>query len=341
VFSVYGKTEREAIQKKRDLIRRHEDGRTLGTCTQTVAQFLERWLADVASLTTKPSTLKTYSTRVHCYLIPHLGSIQLGKLTAQHVQDMVGKMQAKSQPKPLSPRTIHCTVEVLGQALNYAIKADLLMRNVTKAVTLPRLNEPERNVLSFEEAYHFLSVVDAHPIARERAALYHLAIILGIRQGELLGLEWSDIDFSQRTLTIKGDLKTDAAHRTLPLSENLIRVLRQRQHYQMEQQLAATRWHRSDLVFTTQYGTRIDPNNIRLQFARLLKKAELPKMRFHELRHTAATLMARVGIPVGEVQRILGHKHIRTTLETYTHYAPHDLARAVDSVTDRIHQHSA
>jgi integrase len=338
---VYGKTEREAIQKKRDLIRRHEDGRTLGTCTQTVAQFLERWLADVASQRAKPSTLKTYSTRVHCYLIPHLGRIQLSRLTTQHVQDMVGKMQAKSQPKPLSPRTIRYTVEVLSYALNYAVRAELIPRNVSKKVTLPRVQKPDRNVLSFEQARHFLSVVDADPTAYDRAALYHLAITLGMRQGELLGLEWSDIDFSQRTLTIKDDLKTDAAHRTLPLSENLIRVLRQRQHYQMEQQLAATRWHRSDLIFTSQNGKAIYHNTLLNQFRRLLKKAELPVMTFHELRHTAATLMARAGIPVGEVQRILGHKNIQTTLETYTHYAAQDLARAVDSVTNQIHRGSA
>jgi integrase len=254
---------------------------------------------------------------------------------------MVGKMQAKSQPKPLSPRTIRYTVEVLSYALNYAVRAELIPRNVSKKVTLPRVQKPDRNVLSFEQARHFLSVVDADPTAYDRAALYHLAITLGMRQGELLGLEWSDIDFSQRTLTIKDDLKTDAAHRTLPLSENLIRVLRQRQHYQMEQQLAATRWHRSDLIFTSQNGKAIYHNTLLNQFRRLLKKAELPVMTFHELRHTAATLMARAGIPVGEVQRILGHKNIQTTLETYTHYAAQDLARAVDSVTNQIHRGSA
>jgi integrase len=328
----YCKTKREAQQALADMKRQHEQGVDLTAERQTVAQFLQTWLDTVIKPHKRSNTYISYERMSRVHLIPHLGHILLHKLTAQHVQRMVSTLQERGD---LSARTIEYSVNVLQRGLEQAVRWGLVARNVARLVSTPKVERRPRRVFDFDEAQHFLAVVEADQHAQSRAALYRLAITLGIRQGELLDLCWADIDFEAGTLTIQ-EGKTAAARRRLPLSDTLTFALQQRRRAQREEQLIAAVWHEDNLVFTTERGTRISPNSLRSQFKRLLRKAELPFIPFHSLRHTAISLMARARVPLGEVQQIVGHKRVATTLEIYTHYAPNDLREAVNHISERL-----
>jgi integrase len=238
------------------------------------------------------------------------------------------------QKSGVGVRTIRINHSVLHRALNQAIKRGLIGRNPADGVTVPRQVQAEMKIWEEGEITRFLIAIKGN----RNEALFHLALKTGMRQGELLGLKWSDLDWTKGILRVqrqvqrinnKGFLfsepKTRAGRRSIQLGEFTLQVLRE--HYKrqgLEKVLAGDRWVENDLVFPSSVGTPIDQRNLQRTYASLVKKAGVQKIRFHDLRHTAASVMLNHGIPVIVVSRILGHSRPSITLDIYGHLI-HDM----------------
>ena len=221
----------------------------------------------------------------------------------------------------------------------------LVQRNVAALVSPPRVERKEVNPFSLEEARSFLEAIKGNRLE----ALYTVALALGLRQGEALGLRWEDIDLDSANLTVrfqvqrmKGEglqlveLKTTSSRRTIELPDGVVKALRAHRVAQLEERLlAGARWKDRGLVFSTKKGTPLDPRNVQTAFKRLLTKGKLRDQRFHDLRHGAATLLLAQGVSARAIMDLLGHSQIGITLNLYSHVMPElrrDAARKMDAV---------
>lgn len=289
---------------------------------QTVSQFLQDWLENSVKPSVRPLTHEQYCQHVKLYLAPLLGHHLVAKLAPQHVRAFLKQKLADG----LSPRTVQLSLVILRKALGQAVKDGLLGRNVAKLVDGPRVERFEGKTLSPEQARQLL---DAAGGARFEA-LYTAALAVGLRMGEALGLRWQDVDLDRRILTVNRILerlgrghgstlqlvepKTSPSRRTVNLPEAAVRALKGHRVRQLEERLAAgSRWQDSGLVFPNTLGKRLDPHELHNGFKALLTKASLPDIRFHDLRHSAASLMLAQGIPLRSIQDILGHSSIALT----------------------------
>ena len=314
---------------------------------QTVIEFLDRWLEESVRPNVRPLTHQQYAQHVRLYLGPALGKHQLSKLSPQHVQAFVNQ-QLKSG---LSPRTAQLSLVILRHALDTAVKWSLVGRNVAKLVDPPQVKRHETKPFTRDEARTFCDAVQGK---RWRAA-YLTALILGLREGELLGLRWQDVDFDRRTLTVnqtvqrirsgaEGDgsslefceTKTNRSRRTLSLSPSLIAILKAHRVSQSKARLVAgSEWRDLGLVFSTSIGTPIEKSNLFRDFKRMLKDTKLPPVRFHDLRHSTASLLLAQGVHPRAIMELLGHSRIGVTMDTYAHVMPamlEDVAMKMDAV---------
>ena len=338
--SLYGKTRKEAQDKLRTAFRDLDAGVDLSAGRQTVGQFLDRWLADVVKPTVRPKTHHSYAQLVRLHLKPALGHHQLGKLTPQHVQAM---MSAKSS-SGLSPRTVQYIRAVLRRSLGQALKWGLVSRNVATLVDPPRSVKKPVAPLSAEQARAFI----ASTADNRLGPLFQVAIASGLRQGELFGLRWPDVDLDAGTLYVRHALqridgtltlvepKTTLSRRTVTLPGSAIAALRvQKDRQVFERAMAGDRWREGGYVFTSTIGTPLEPSNVSHRLHALLKAADLPHQRFHDLRHCNASLLLAGGVAPRTIMGILGHSQISLTMNTYAHLSPaleRDAARALDSV---------
>ena len=302
------------------------------------------------------------------HIAPALGKLLLTKLGPQHVQGFIkdklaprpcgpcggtGKEPGKHKEKKdcracrgngsirLSPRSVQYMHSVLSRALNRAVKWDLVPRNVCKLVSPPRVPRHPVEPLSPEEARRLLTAINGD----RNEALYSVAMALGLRKGEALGLRWSDIDLEAETLHVRHALqrlkgkrelvepKSERSRRTLPLPAFAVKVLRAHRAHQMQERLlAGSRWQEGGYVFTSTIGTPMDERNVSRLFKVALAKAGIAPKRFHDLRHTAASLLLAQGVHPRTVMETLGHSQISLTLNTYSHVLPSVLREAADKM---------
>jgi integrase len=232
---------------------------------------------------------------------------------------------------------------VIRIALNEAMRQDLVHRNVAALVKAPSVSGFEGTALDAGEAMRFLEQVKTDRLD----ALYGVAIALGLRQSEAFGLRWHDIDIDVGTLTVRHQLrmvqgkptwvesKSRRSRRTIPLPAPLLAMLRRHRTRQKEERLmAGARWNDYELVFCTPIGTPLDDSNVRKQFAGHLEAAGLPRIRYHDLRHSAASLLPARGVDQRTVMEILWHSRIATTVNVYTHIASASMRDATDRLSD-------
>ncbi len=338
--SLYGKTRGEVQAKMKEAQRDLDAGLDLSTGRQTMGQFMVTWLEDVAKPTIRPSTYASYRSYVRVHIVPDLGHYSLSKLTPQHVQAFMAAKTAAG----LAPRTVQYMRAILRRALGQALKWGLVTRNVATLVDPPRSVRKPVRPLTADQARTFLAAV-----ADDRLGpLFHVAITTGLRQGELFGLRWEDVDLAAGTLTVRHAMqrvngkrtlvepKTALSQRTVTLPASTVAAFRvQRTRQRDTQSLAGGRWQDWGLVFTSTIGTPLEPSNVRRRLHALLKTAGLPRQRFHDLRHCAASLLLAGNVAPRTIMGILGHSQISLTMNTYAHLSPalqHDAAVAMDAV---------
>ncbi len=323
----YGATRQDVQRKLTAALRDLHQGISPTPQQETVAAYLTRWLGDVVRPTVRPKTHHSYAQLVRLHLAPGLGHYRLAQLGPQHVQAFLNARQAAG----LSPRTVQYLRAVLRRALGQALKWGLVARNIVTLTDPPRVRRPEVQPLGPEQARTFLATVRGDRLE----ALYAVAVALGLRQGEALGLRWQDVDLDAGTLRVAVALQwLDGAHqlvepksarsrRTLPLPPTVVAALRAHRARQLEERLkVGSYWQDRGLVFTTTLGTPLDARNLTRWYKGLLARAGLPSLRFHDLRHTAASLLLVQGVAPRVVMETLGHSQISLTLDTYSHVMP-------------------
>ena len=296
--TIYGKKREEVRDKLAKALADRVDGLVYDDENITVSEYLHKWLTSSVRGSVRENTSDCYEVICRRHIIPALGRIKLSMLTPLHVQ---GFYRDKLD-SGLAPASVHKCHTVLHKAVGQAVKWHLIPRNVCDAVKAPRpVPEEEMRTLSPVETRRLLEKAHGDRLQ----ALYVLAVTTGMRQGELLGLKWQDINLEagklwvRRTLTRRGgkvalgEPKTKKSRRTIHLTDAATQALTAHLERQLEEiEQSGDAYRDQGLVFTTEVGTLINPSNLRRRsFAPLLKRAELPQIRFHDLRHTCATLL--------------------------------------------------
>src|SRR5260370_472013 len=336
----YFKREKDALATRRKLLYEKEQGMLATGPQQSLGTYLERWLEQVCKLTMKPNTYKQYRSIVHHHVLPSLGNIKLQKLTAEKVQEFC----AQKQNEGLSPGTVALIHSVLNTALENAVRWGLVARNVAKLVTLPHVERYEAQTLTMEQALKLLELAQGSRIE----TLLLVALTTGMRRGELLALRWDDIDFEKGVLHVRrtmshipglgykeGEPKTKAGRRTIELSSVTIGALKEHQVSQVQMRInAGEKWQEQGIVFCNIYGGFFNPAKVLVLFQKLLEDAGLPHMRFHDLRHSAATILLEARVHLKMVQERLGHSTIATTADIYSHISSEMQQEVVDKIDD-------
>ena len=337
----YGRTRREVQERLTRALRDQQHGVVVNRDDrETVEHYLGRWLSDVVKPTVRPKTYATYEMVVRVHLIPGLGRLPLAKLSAADIQQL---MNSKLRGG-LSPRTVLHIRAVLRRALNQAMRWDLVSRNVASLVDSPRVPRYELRPLSPDEARRLLEATRSDRLG----ALYAVALLTGLRQGEVLGLTWEDVDLDAGTITVRHALqrvdgvyelvepKTRRSARTIAIPRVALAILRDHRSVQLQDRLLqGSRWKGRGLVFTTETGSPLDGTNVTHHLQLLLARAGLPRQRFHDLRHACASLLLTQGVHPRVVMEMLGHSQISLTMNTYSHVLPslqRDAADKLDSL---------
>jgi integrase len=325
---VQGKTRAEVNQKLTKVMADRDAGMIFDAGSLTVEEYLTRWLEDSVKGTVRPSTYEVHRHMIKPHIIPALGRLKLKDLSPMHVRSFY----REKLDSGLSSATVRKMHSILRKALKQAILDGLIPRNVCEAVKPPKVERKEITPLDREQAKAVLEAASGDRLE----TLYVLAVHTGMREGELLGLKWEDVDLERGVLRLKhalvregskvtlGDLKTPKSRRSIRLTYAAADALRSHLERQLEEmERVGSLYETGGLVFATESGTLINPSNLRNRsFKPLLKRAGLPDICFHDLRHTCATLLLSQGTHPKLVQELLGHATIAMTLDTYSHFLP-------------------
>lgn len=324
---LYGKTRSEVAQKLTKAMANRNDGLVFDHENLYLDEFLDRWLNTSVRDSVKQNTYESHAYLVRKHIAPALGRVRLRTLNPAHVQGLY----REKLDSHLSPRTVELIHTTLHKALGQAVKWELVPRNVADAVQAPRPTKKEINPLTMEQVRMLLSTVRGDRLE----ALYVVAVTTGLREGELLGLRWQDVDLEQGKVRVVRQLTRtrDGLSFTAPkrnktrivrLTTPAMVALRKHKAAQNQERLkAGSLWQDTGLAFTSTIGTPIDVGNLTYRsFRPLLESAGLPRIRFHDLRHTFATLMLSNNEHPKVVQEMLGHSTITQTMDTYSHVLP-------------------
>jgi len=323
----YGRTRREAAEKLHAAMEARLRGASLNTAGLTTAMFLDRWLTESVAPKVRPKTYDGYESLVRLHIVPVLGPIALDKLGPADVQGLLNRKVADG----LAPKTVLYMRGVLRTALNRAVRWGLVTRNAAALTDPPRYTPNEVRYLEPDEIRLLL-----HEIRGDRLeALFIAAIALGMRQGELLGSRWSDVHLDTARWHVRRQLlrragtvtftdpKTARGRRTLDLPASLVAALRKHRARQLEERLVAgDQWLDGDLVFSTPAGGPLDGTQVTKHLQQLARAAGIRGLRFHDLRHTCATLLLAQQVPARVVMELLGHSQISLTMNLYSHVIP-------------------
>ena len=338
---IYGKTRDQVRRKLAEILHAMQNGSFTDARGKTLGEFLDQWLADVVKPRVRAWTFAGYEVHVRRHIKPVLGRVPLEKLSPQHVQHLLNRKLEEG----LKPKSVRYLRGTLRTALNEAVRWGLVARNAAALVEGPRVERFDIQPFTPAEARVFLD-----SIAGERLeALYSVALTMGLRQGEALGLRWQDVDLELGYLRVCKQLqrvhgapqlvepKTARSRRTLAMPPMITKGLEQhRVRQRQERSNAGSRWAETDLVFASTEGKPLDGTAISKGFHSLLKRAGLQQRRFHDLRHSCATLLLVQGVSPRVVMDVLGHSQIGLTMNTYSHVIP-DLRRdAADRMQDLL-----
>ena len=324
--NVLGKTQAEVKEKLKKAIEETKGLNIAKAESYTVGQWMDVWYEYYAQIKVRPSSHKTYEGYIKNHIKPSVGSIPLPKLTTLDLQRLyqklltegrVDRLESQNQPKGLSPKTVRNINQVISSAMQLAIQQHLISHDPTDGCALPKTEHREMQTLSADQLTAFLLEAKHSGVFE----MYYIELATGLRRGELLGLKWEDIDFSTQTLRVRrqvgringevreAPLKTKNAYRTISLGTDAVGILKQQREKQPS----------SSYVFPGPTGGPIAPDSVLHMLHRVLDRAGLPEIRFHDLRHTFATLALQNGVDVKTVSGMLGHFSAGFTLDTYAH----------------------
>lgn len=341
---VYGRTREEVATKLARLVQARHDGLPVSNDERlTFGRYLDKWLQESVKPSVRPATFNRYALDVRLYIKPALGHIRLNKLGPGDIQALLNRQVENG----LAPKTARHTHAVIRRALVQAHKWQLVPRNVALLVDPPRGKQFEPKPLTPEQARAFLNAVKGDRLE----AFYTVALALGLRRGEAMALRWEDIDLEAGTLTVRHTLhnlkrsegggwalaepKSRNSRRTLGLPVFAVTALKDHRKRQLEEKLlAGPDWQEHGFVFTTPAGTPVDGSNMYKRFKALLEANDLPDIRFHDLRHTAGTILCIQGVHPRVAMETLGHSQIGLTMNLYTHVASELQREAADKINE-------
>jgi integrase len=330
--TLYGATRKDVADKLNRELGRAANGELLATSTPTLKAWLNDWY-DTHEDDWRPATQRVYRIAIDQWIVPGLGALRLEKVTPAAIQRWINQATENGG----RPRTVtaHC---VLRSALGWAMTQRVLTYNAAALVKVPRPTRKLVTPLTAEQGRHLLEAVAAHRLG----AMIIVSLTMGLRIGEASGLTWPDVDLDGRTVKVRqqvqalgngltlAPLKTQNSRRTLSLPALVVDALKAHRVKQLEERMrAGADWNNQhELVFTTATGRPVNPTHVRDVLAGLLAAAGLDPMKYHGLRHTAATLLLADGTPLFDVSRVLGHSQIGTTADIYGHLVPDITANA-------------
>ena len=337
---VLAKTQKELTKKLHAKILEYRGVELSEESAMTLAEWLEKWLTEYKVNTIRASTLERYSRDIANHVIPRLGYKKISFITTNDIQKMYVDIKENGRIKNrekhgsvLSDSVVRSIHMMLHQAFEDAVKERLISKNPTKGTTIPKKSRGELQVLNKEQLDRFLVEVDKDDIWRD---FFYTELTTGLRRGEICGLKWCDFDEKHGTLSICrnattkkgggvsiGETKTDTGNRLIYLPDSIIKMLKKRKKH------ALTEW-----IFPCPYRPEdpLLPNSAYQKLKKILKSANLPSIRFHDLRHTFATHALTSGVDAKTLSKILGHTNASFTLDTYTHVTSDMQERAANIV---------
>ncbi|MEW2065965.1 site-specific integrase [Streptomyces sp. NPDC007346] len=335
----YGKTWAECDAKRRDLLAKVDQGVPVPTRSAKLSEWLPYWLENIIKPRRKRTTYAKYETHIRLYLVPMLGSKRLESLSVADVRRFLVRLE--QQTTAATAKESH---RVLRTALTAACREELVMRNVATLVEPPSAVARDLSPWSLDETLSFLTSARKDPLY----AAFVLAIALGFRRGEIVGLRWENVDLDKREIRVRtqrqrvrgeayeDDPKGRRRKQTLPLPALCVAPLRwERLRQAALREAAGDQWEETGYVFTTRSGRPIEPRNLYRSFTRVAGTAGLRVIRLHDARHGCATLLTAAGVAPRVVMEILGHSQIAVTMNIYAHVVQ-DTQREAVSHLDRM-----
>lgn len=338
-------TKREAEAALHAAVAAARSGVDSGRGRDRLDGYLSGWLTSKRNL--RPTARKSYRAHIDNYLAPHLGHIRLSDLRATHLDEMYAQLLDPERNPPLTAATVRRIHATLRNALNGAIRQRLIVFNPATAVDLPAEHRPPVTVWTPEQSARFLAFT-----AEDRlAALWHIALMVGLRRSELVALRWDDVDFAAAELHVVeavtvadrqmhvGRPKTKRSARVVALDEGTLAALRMHRRRQAEERLAwGAAWRGGGRVFVREDGVGLNPDYVTRRFAVLTRLAALPRIRLHDTRHTSASLALAAGVPLKVVSDRLGHATVNVTADIYSHVTPAVAREAAEKIASLVRQ---
>lgn len=337
-------TKKDAQKRLTQILREKDLGLITESRNQTLNDYLDFWLANIAKPRLESRTFLDYGDILRLYVRKPLGNLKITDIKSRHIQKVYGEMLERG----LSARRVKYAHAVLRSALQHAVKTDILLRNEATLVELPKQTRKEMDYLNSDEAVRFLNALDGERFEM----MFSFALATGMRLQEYCALQWKDIDFERGTATVQRALvwhrtgggfhfkqpKTAKSRRTIPLPVSLLKPLQRHRIRQYEARLKlGAAWNDLDLVFASEVGTPLNPPNITRAYKRILAKANLrTSIRLYDLRHSTASLLLEAETHPKIVSERLGHSSIVLTMDTYSHVAPHLQQTASERLDEMI-----
>ncbi|MGB3700832.1 MAG: site-specific integrase [Anaerolineales bacterium] len=333
----YEKTQRECRDWVRTTLTQIDGGLSMDGLRMTLKQYADSWLEN-KSLSLRPNTIILYRKTLTQHILPVLGKLILRDIQPTQIK----RLYAIKKQEDRGARTIQLIHAVLHCLMKHAVREGILGKNPLDVIERPRTEQAEFQILNEEQCHQFLIAAADSPYE----ALYYLALTTGMRQGELLGLKWTDLDWNKSVLLVQRQLqrvehegvclvppKTKAGRRQIKLGQGILEKMKEHRLKQEQIKVATgDRWQENDLVFPSTIGTPLDQYRLSHEFKKLIKNNGLPNIRFHDLRHTSISFLLEMGTPLNTVQRRAGHAKASTTSDVYGH----SMARSQEEAAEKI-----
>ncbi|MCI2254816.1 site-specific integrase [Domibacillus sp. PGB-M46] len=333
------KTKKEAEKALTALLNELNEGSYIEPSKQAYSDYMYFWIG-IKAHEMSIQTLKAYQSYLKSHISPSLGQVPLSSLTPIHIQSFVGDLRSKE----LSESTIKRIYNVVNASLNAAAKTELIKKNPASTIEKPKVVAKETVIWKWDEVSSFLDSAMSSPYY----VAFLLAVTTGMRQGEVLGLRWRDVDFANECLYVRQTLthdgkgfkegaKSKAGSRSVGLDAFTLSALKKQKKQVAECKLKlGIAYTDNDLVICSSNGKPINPRNLLRSFYNLLEKSDLPKIRFHDLRHTHASLMLQQGENIKLISERLGHSSVKITLDTYSHVLPNMQQEASNRLANKL-----